>query len=155
MGPHIVFFDSNDLGKIVTTIHSVWTLISSNFTLWERGENHFSRSIILHPVCILLRTNLLLQRAPAPLIIPPLISPFHLIRSFLHSPSSFLTCPETPSTPPPLPLRGVPLLLMSRCSLKMSFNNCIIWNNIASAGSWKERKEEEKKLKKREHVPRR
>lgn len=72
-----------------------------------KGDNFFPPLLsIIMQFCNLLQTNLLLQRALAPLIIPSLISSSHLIRSFLRSPSQFLTCPETPSTPPPLPLCG-------------------------------------------------
>lgn len=75
-------------------------------SLCAKGEKicFFPSRLSRMQFCILLQTNLLLQRALAPLIIPSLISPFHLIRSFLRSPSPFLTCLETPSTPPPLPL---------------------------------------------------
>lgn len=105
MGPHILFL-----------IKMIWMKEYQRYIL--SGSSYLPIShcakrekIIFFPsrlsrmqFCILLRTNLLLQRALAPLIIPSLIFPFHLIRSFLHSPSPFLTCPETPSTPPPLPL---------------------------------------------------
>lgn len=79
-------------------------LISSSFTIKEKKEHIF---YYYYPTStfVLSSKQISSTKGPlAPLIIPSLISSFHLIRTFLHSPSPFLTCPKTPSTPPPLPL---------------------------------------------------
>lgn len=105
----------------------------------------------LHPPCILFQTNLPIQRGLGPinnsLSNLPLPSDQVLASqsfSISHLPRNSINTSFSPS------VQGSPLL-MSCCYFKMSFNNCVIWNNTAPANSWKKQTREMKE--KSEYVP--